>query len=74
MEMPYLFPNIIIKLVDQLDSCKSKYKSFCSWKCIWICRLWNDGHFVEGGGGGGDYWTIKQEVDYLRCGRNTTKQ
>ena len=38
---------------------ESKYKTFHSWKCIWIYRLWNGGHFVSvcvcvwGGGGGG---------------------
>ena len=27
---------------------KSKYKHFYSQKCIWICRLRNGGHFVQG--------------------------
>ena len=27
---------------------KSKHKTFHSWKCIWKCRLWNGGHFVQG--------------------------
>ena len=37
---------------------ESTYKTFHSWKCIWICRLWNIGHFVGGGGGLVKSWMV----------------
>ena len=38
---------------------ESKFKAFHSWKSIWICRLRNGGHFVQGGGGGVSLTTTK---------------